>query len=106
MKPYIVSWTPEAFKEDKEVYYASNEEDAAYLVSKIGSKAVVLLNILNDAEDIETQWWEFQPKEQLEYIGWGKTIKQEMLNWNKKTNGKVPGRYPFKLVKNTFRRIR
>ena len=29
MKPYIVSWTPEAFKEDKEVYYASNEEDTA-----------------------------------------------------------------------------
>ena len=67
---------------------------------------MAMLNILNDAKDIETQWWEFQPKEELEYIGWGKKIKKEMLNWNKKTNGYVPGRYPFKLVKNTFRRIR
>tara|TARA_B100000424_G_scaffold250507_1_gene225272 strand:- start:175 stop:495 length:321 start_codon:yes stop_codon:yes gene_type:complete len=106
MKSYIVSWTPKAFKKDKEVYYASNQEDAAYLVSKIGSKALVMLMIYSDDNVTETQWWELEPKKELDYIGSGKKITEEMLNWNKKTNGYVPGRYPFELVKDSFRRIR
>ena len=97
MKAYIESWTPHAFKENKKLYFCSNKEQAAYMENcmDMGKTAYVYLFSLTE----KARLFEMNVMEKLDYLDGDsyKKYEPDCLNWNKEANGKVPGRYPFRV---------
>ena len=97
MKAYLESWTGHAFNENKKLYFCSNKKQAAYMEHCMDMGKPAIAYLFSRTE--ETRFFKMDVKKKLDYLSGDSYRKYEpdCLNCNKKSNGYVPGRFPFEV---------